>query len=437
MQALHTAGAPADQSTRLADASASSTTPWRWMLGVAALAALVRLVPAALTFGTSDVVTWELLGRMLLDGENFYATQLHNWPALWIYFCAAAIWLHDTTGVPFSLLIKLPPIAADALISLLLMSWTRRRSAGLAYALNPVAILITGYHGQFDALMLAPTVLATLLFTKSTRLQTAARALRCARMTARQSGARATPISRNVLLSALAIGLGIWFKPVPFILLPLLLPRLATWRDRLLYTVLAVAPAILGTLPYFVQWPQDVAANFLGYSSWFGQWGYAVMWMVVEFVTSGTVPWWLPDPDYVSAPLHAIYVGGKFVLIGALCVTWWLAFRRRMDLLRSITVTFAVFYFATSGFGVQYLLWIVPFAIARRDRWLWPFTVAATLLLLVAYTLGRAYLPLPEMPDNGPSLREFAVKLATLPAWLICGLWAWSLLRRPQLSSIE
>jgi hypothetical protein len=124
-----------------------------------------------------------------------------------------------------------------------------------------------------------------------------------------------------------------------------------------------------------------------------------------------------------------LFLASRWLLLAALAGTWWLIYRRRMELLRAISATFAVFYFATGGFGVQYLLWIVPFATARRDRWLIPFTAAATLLLVVAYSLGAAYLPLETMPDNGPSRREFIVKVATLPAWIVCGLWAWSLLR--------
>jgi hypothetical protein len=393
------------------------------------------LIPAILAYGTSDVMTWELLGRMLLRGENFYATELHNWPVLWIYVCAVAVVVHDATGLPFFTLVKLAPIAADACIAGLLYStslrqgWSARGAllTGLIYALNPVSILITGYHGQFDSLMLAPTVLAWTIWNGRAMASQPNRlpALKHA------DAPPARPTFRRVDLvtSALALGVGIWFKPVPLLLLPVLLPRMPAWRQRIAFTLLAMAPATLGTLPYFLKWPTDVAANFLGYSSWFGQWGYPVLWMIVEYVRSGTIPWWLPDPDEVSTPLRLMFGAGKFVLLGALGVTWWLAYRRRFDLLRGIVATFAVFYFATVGFGVQYLLWIVPFAVARRDRWLRPFSIAATALLVVAYSLGLAYMALPFTPDNAPSMREFVVKLATLPTWLICGMWAWSLLR--------
>jgi uncharacterized membrane protein len=369
---------------------------------------LIRLVPATLAYGTSDVLSWELLGRMLLSGENFYATRLHNWPPLWIYFTAAAALVHDATGLPFSLLVKLPPSAADAFIAVwlyrigLTSGWRHSQAtlAGLSYALNPVSVLITGYHGQFDSLMLAPTLLAWSLFP------------------------------RRLLGSALALGLGIWFKTVPLLLLPVLLPRLPTWRDRSMYAALSLAPAALGTLPFLLLWPEDVVVNFFGYSSWFGQWGYPVLWMLVEYLRNGTLPWWLPDPGYVSRPLHLMFEAGRWVLLAALAATWWLTYRRAQTTLTSILSVFSVFYIFASGFGVQYLLWIVPFGIAARDRWLWPFTVVATGLLVVAYTLGFAYMPLDVSPDNAPNGREFIVKLASLPTWVVCGLWAWSSLRR-------
>jgi hypothetical protein len=236
--------------------------------------------------------------------------------------------------------------------------------------------------------------------------------------------------NRHLIAGGVALGVGIWFKPVALLLLPVLLPRLGSWRDRVVYTALAITPSALGTLPFLVLWPQDVASNFLGYSSWFGQWGYPVVWMVVEYIRNGTLPWWLPDPAHVSLPLRIIADAGKWVLLSSLIATWWFTYRSRKTVLTSILATFAVFYVATSGFGVQYLLWIVPFAIAARDRWLWPFSIAATCLLVVVYTLGAAYQPLSITPDNAPSQREFIVKLASLPTWLICGAWTWSLLRR-------
>jgi hypothetical protein len=73
----------------------------------------------------------------------------------------------------------------------------------------------------------------------------------------------------------------------------------------------------------------------------------------------------------------------------------------------------------------------VPFALAARERWLVPYTAAATGALLAAYLFGPdAYMPLIKWPLMEPQLREFIAKLASIPTWLVCGLWARSLLRR-------
>src|SRR5438067_4084830 len=138
-----------------------SLSAWdaRVVLALAGLAILVRVALAALFYGTSDVMAWELLGQLLLNGENFYSTELHNWPPLWIYFLSA-IWLvHAATGLSFAFLVKLPAIAADAFIVVLLyraglrFGWSARAATltALAYALHPIAVFISGYHGQFDS----------------------------------------------------------------------------------------------------------------------------------------------------------------------------------------------------------------------------------------------------------------------------------------------
>ena len=58
--------------------------------------------------------------------------------------------------------------------------------------------------------------------------------------------------NRHLIASGVALGVGIWFKPVALLLLPVLLPRLGTWRDRVTYTALAIAPAAIGTLPFLI-----------------------------------------------------------------------------------------------------------------------------------------------------------------------------------------
>src|SRR5438067_11214413 len=114
-----------------------SLSAWdaRVVLALAGLAILVRVALAALFYGTSDVMAWELLGQLLLNGENFYSTELHNWPPLWIYFLAALWLVHAASGLPIAFLVKLPPIGADACLAVLLYRLGLRRGWGPRTAL--------------------------------------------------------------------------------------------------------------------------------------------------------------------------------------------------------------------------------------------------------------------------------------------------------------
>jgi hypothetical protein len=130
-------------------------------LWLALVTIAARLGLSLIFFGTGDVYNCRIIGRALLDGENIYALGAVNWPPTWAFVTAGAVYVHDSLGLPFSPIVKLLPTLADAAIATLIyragirLCWTRAMSmrAGLAYGLSPVAILITGGHGQFDALM--------------------------------------------------------------------------------------------------------------------------------------------------------------------------------------------------------------------------------------------------------------------------------------------
>jgi Gpi18-like mannosyltransferase len=73
---------------------------------------------------------------------------------------AAAQRLADATTWPFHFWIKLPSIIADLIIGWLLYTWPRSiHSVSAAqraalYLFNPIVLLISAAHGQFDALVI-------------------------------------------------------------------------------------------------------------------------------------------------------------------------------------------------------------------------------------------------------------------------------------------
>ena len=155
-------------------------------------------------------------------------------------------------------------------------------------------------------------------------------------------------------------------------------------------------------------------------------------WQVVSFARTGDVPSPIPSSE-PGAPTWLMYRASRWLLLGALAWSWWYTWRRRLDLLPSILTVTVVFYVAAGGFGLHYLVWAVPFALIARDRWLRPYTLAATAALLAAYALrSDIYGSIPPVawPPETAAAREFVARAATLPAWLVCGLWARALIRR-------
>ena len=118
--------------------------------------------------------------------------------------------------------IKLTAVGWHLLCALAIYLLVQRQSgrglaacAGLAYALNPVSVLITGYHGQFDSMMLAATFYALLPWlrapalgeatrepTARASLGAAARRRRPSSPASRSSCARASESSASVASSA-------------------------------------------------------------------------------------------------------------------------------------------------------------------------------------------------------------------------------------------
>ena len=135
---------------------------------VAAAAFLVRAAAAlASDRVVADVLRYRKLAAHVLDvyWNPYLAPRLYPYPAAWVWFEVAAEWLARHAGVSFALAVKTPVVIADAVLAGVLVSWGRERGAlpsrsAWAYALHPVAILVVGFHGQFDSVALLALVCA-------------------------------------------------------------------------------------------------------------------------------------------------------------------------------------------------------------------------------------------------------------------------------------
>jgi hypothetical protein len=326
-------------------------TPVRWVPLAAALliAAVVRLVPAQVVYGADDVGGWHEVSDAFQTGADPYSTTKLNWPPLWPWVVHAEARLSSVSGLPFHFAVKLAPILADVAITGVLYVAALRLGRGqraaftfsLLYALNPVSIFTSAFHGQFDSIAALFALLAVL-------------------------GAVWWPAGQS---SGIWLGLGGLAKLWPVVLLPAILQS-PDWRRRGYVTYLTVAPTFFSVLVgmYLVA-ETEIRENVIDYTSTPYWWGITSL---RNWIDGG--PWrWYAD--------H-----GSLVLYAGIVVVTLFCLRRATppQLALAIVLTF---YLLTPGFGTQYLVWVVPLALLADTTWGLVYSAVAGVELLVEYVM--------------------------------------------------
>jgi len=129
-----------------------------------------RLYLAAAFEGNFDQQSWEIISAIMRRGGNVYAeTDRLNYSPLFAYVLLVLDHVRSLTGLPAHLVIRGTLAIADVFVAILLALIARQVAPGRAratfilYFLNPVAILLVGYHGQLEILAALPLLLATWL----------------------------------------------------------------------------------------------------------------------------------------------------------------------------------------------------------------------------------------------------------------------------------
>ena len=346
------------------------------ILLIAALALLLSLALHIQVIMTSsgvwsDIHAYSIQANSVFQHQNVYdVTDRYPYPPVWIWIIALARWVAVLTGVRFDFVARAPGAIADLALAGLLLRYAWRRWGScwftlipmLLFALNPLAILISAGHGQFDALVIFFLLLAMYLW-----------------------GAKQ---DQRIIWGALAIGMAIALKGYPVLALPyfaLMAPR----GSRLLLVGVAFVPLVVSILIYCALFgvSPHMLSNVLGYQSTpdFG-WGFLLA-PVLPPGSIGQVV--LGDISRVGIVVFAVVVPA-------------LLFRGRPVV--AMTALFAVFYALTSTMSVQYMFWILPFVCLAFPEWALVYTAAAL--------FGAVSFYLRHFPAAVPSSRVWRILLA-------------------------
>lgn len=363
------------------------------------LTCLVRLLASIFANDIIDVRNYqqvaEVIDRFGVSGLYRYTPDIYPYPPLWAGFEVAAHWLARHNILSFSLAIRLPIIAADAGIVAVIWQWVHRRSgssrqamqAAMIYALNPVSIIVSCWHGQFDALPLFWAVLAMIC-------------------TAWQ-------------WQAIALSIGIALKSFPVLLVPAFLWHLQPLRRRVQFGLLALVPVLLLLAPFVIYDAFAVVRELFGYR------GHALLGIMVPVRTVYVPLVGERFPVETTRLLISLSAYG-FLLLYALTV--WSMKRRSMSVPMQATLIVLLFYVVYAGIAPQYLLWALPFMImAARPGAVLVYSAVSTLALLGFYLYAVPDI-FPFALAVSPRLAQVAYGLFGSLWWLTCGgllVWFW------------
>lgn len=355
---------------------------------IAALAAAIRLVVVLLSIGSNDAVLWHRLGREVwtTSWPDVWRDPWMNNPLIPSMYAGLMYGLVGDRLYAYSILMKLPSILAEAVATLLVgrivssrtASLSRSRFAAIAYALNPAAILVSGYHGNIDATLAMFTLLAFWLASQGRfgwAGLAAGAAVNC-KIAAGPAAILLLACARSPRQGIAALG-GLALAAVPFAIAFLIIGR-PFYHSLFLYRPpgdywLMLIPEELGRL------------NILA------------------------------GPMRELSRLHFKSVV-KFALLLVIVIAWWWRRRgwKRADLL-TVGALFWTSLLLWIGGSLQYVIWPLPLLAATRPRIALVFGIAASVWLVWTYVdAGVSLWPLQSWLDDPITRSRFATPLPVI-----------------------
>ena len=380
------------QATRVRDALGRGC-----VLFAAGVAFIIKLLIAWNTIGTNDVVSFYLFGKSLTHSglEATYVSQVSfNHPPLVAVFVRGIYqldhlrWIHEN-GVAFPFLLRLPGIIADFLVVILLLAAARQLRLPiwslLILALSPVLVMISGFHGNTESVMVLFLVLAAYM---------------C--------------LQERPILCALFLALGCQIKIIPLLLAPVFFFYWLDRRKGLTFTLPLLLASVLLWIEPLLKFPAIFIHRVVFYGSFWGIWGITY-WLKL----TGVRDFW-PVTYYNFLPLQQVVVTTlKVAIIISVCILAWR--RRKLNghgLFASLGWAWIIFFILSPGVCAQYLVWLMPFVLVLSPRFFAWLTAASSLFVFFFYNSICHGLPWYLAISNG----NLAVE------WVPWTIWPWATL---------
>jgi hypothetical protein len=343
-----------------------------------AAALAFRLLLIATSFGSTDallMMTWAHIAERFGVGQAYLFAQYLNHPPLALWIVATADRAGSLIGLEFPDVFRLIQTTADIATAVILYKLSRSRELAAFFFASPAAIFLSGFHCNSDPTMIALLVAAVWIASR-------------------------TAFGSGALLGAAA---GIKIAPLP--LLPFFLLRMS-WAKRVLFVSVACAALVLPYIPVVRASGWIAIRNIFGYSGSGYEWGFCGIGFLMR--------------NRPFAELYAHY--GRFIVIAALASLLVLYLKRPAPLAAMIGVALLTMNFFAPAFGVQYLVWPLPFLLFTLPRRLaYALNAALSLFLFATYSIWSGGFPWWFANAASPDINRRLIALMALPLWLLYG----------------
>ncbi|HET9856960.1 MAG TPA: glycosyltransferase 87 family protein [Chthoniobacterales bacterium] len=367
------------------------------IVALALIAMTLKLAIAYNTIGTNDAVFFYGFAKVLSEHGlewTYQHSRYFNHPPLTAYYLRGIYalteqrWCQDI-GVHFPLLLRLPGIIADFLVVLVLLRISktdfRIPTWALAlFALSPVSLMVAGFHGNTDPVMVLLLVCAVWMCLRN-----------------------------HSVLAGLFFALSCQIKIVPLLLLPAFI--LFWWsqnRSRGFLITGAITTGLLWVEP-LTKFPILFAKNVLAYGSYWGLWGITYLFRLTGRPEFSRLSFFdlAPAQNIIMTVLKVIIVGA------AVWIAWQHRHARGQAFVKSLAYTWLIFFVFAPGACPQYLIWLAPFILILSPA-LYTFVLAASSIFLFAfYNITSGGLPWKVALAMDDSMQHWAAW--SLVPWLV------------------
>ena len=252
-----------------------------------------------------------------------------NHPPFIIHFLRLIDFVSSHTGLAFETVFRSVTSLIDVASIRVIYRILQREElfntpAFLLYILAPATIVISGYHGNTDTLMIFFVLLAAFLISKP-------------------------------WVAGIAFGMALNIKIVPIIFLVVFISKQDGPRKKLMFLGAAFLVLLVGSLPFAFQDPVAIAKGVLGYGGFTGRWGLSR----ALFAMLG------PSDVYQLLTRLSAYL----LLLYLFYLSWRVKNQPIFAQLGLVAFTLMAF---TPAWGTNYMPWLDPFPIVLG---FWPAVI--------------------------------------------------------------